>query len=313
MVAGLAGDRGAARAGARRPAAGLDDGLATALRSSPRAHQIEVEATEERFNQSRGRRLLRRQRGLANAVKHARARRSSSARAAATATWSCRFRRRPRRRGARDRLGPDRPRRPRRGARWAPRPGQRRALERRSWRSFRAGRNRRGPSAPPEGLARLFADAGHEVVAAVGDADKLRAAVCEHGPTSPSSTCACRRVHRRGHPRRALDPRRSPDVGVLVLSQHVESAGAVELVSQSGFGYLLKDRVLEVSEFMDAAERVERGGSALDPQVVASSSASEPGRTGDLTSREAEVLSLMAEGLTNSGHRHPPRAHRANG
>ena len=61
-----------------------------------------------------------------------------------------------------------------------------------------------------------------------------------------------------------------PDVGVLVLSQHVESTGAVGLVSQGGFGYLLKDRVLDVEEFLEAAERVARGGSALDPQVVAS-------------------------------------------
>ena len=154
-----------------------------------------------------------------------------------------------------------------------------------------------------EGLARLFADANHEVVATVGDADRLRAAVSEHNPDlavvdvrmPPSFTDeGVRAAHwiRDTH----------PDVGVLVLSQHVESAGAVDLVSESGFGYLLKDRVLEVSEFMDAAERVGRGGSALDPQVVATliSSGSEGG-TDDLTSREAEVLSLMAEGLTNAG------------
>ena len=61
-----------------------------------------------------------------------------------------------------------------------------------------------------------------------------------------------------------------PDVGVLVLSQHVEAAGAVGLVSQGGFGYLLKDRVLDVADFVEAAERVARGGSALDPQVVSS-------------------------------------------
>jgi DNA-binding NarL/FixJ family response regulator len=93
-----------------------------------------------------------------------------------------------------------------------------------------------------------------------------------------------------------------PDVGVLVLSQHVEAAGAVDLVAQSGFGYLLKDRVLDVGEFLEAAERVQRGGSALDPQVVARliSPDSREG-TADLTSREQEVLALMAEGLTNAG------------
>lgn len=154
-----------------------------------------------------------------------------------------------------------------------------------------------------EGLARLFADANHEVVAAVGDADRLRAAVSEHGPDlavvdvrmPPSFTDEGIRAAqwiRDAH----------PDVGVLLLSQHVESAGAVDLVSQSGFGYLLKDRVLEVTEFMDAAERVGRGGSALDPKVVATLISSESeGGTDDLTSREAEVLSLMAEGLTNAG------------
>lgn len=154
-----------------------------------------------------------------------------------------------------------------------------------------------------EGLARLFADARHEVVAAVGDADRLRAAVSEHRPDlavvdvrmPPSFTDeGIRAAHwiRDAH----------PEVGVLVLSQHIEAAGAVDLVSQSGFGYLLKDRVLDVGEFMEAAERVQRGGSALDPQVVSTllSSDSEPG-IGDLTPREREVLSLMAEGLTNAG------------
>jgi DNA-binding NarL/FixJ family response regulator len=154
-----------------------------------------------------------------------------------------------------------------------------------------------------EGLARLFADADHEVVAAVGDGDKLRAAVSEYEPDlavvdvrmPPSFTDEGIRAAqwiRGAH----------PAVGVLVLSQHVESAGAVDLVSQSGFGYLLKDRVLEVSEFLEAAERVERGGSALDPKVVATLiSSHSDGGSGDLTPREAEVLSLMAEGLTNAG------------
>lgn len=91
-----------------------------------------------------------------------------------------------------------------------------------------------------------------------------------------------------------------PDVGVLVLSQHVESAGAVGLVSQGGFGYLLKDRVLDVAEFLEAAARVARGGSALDPHVVASLVGGERDALGALTDREREVLSLMAEGLTNN-------------
>jgi DNA-binding NarL/FixJ family response regulator len=153
------------------------------------------------------------------------------------------------------------------------------------------------------GLAEILADRGHQVVAAVGDADKLRAAVSEHEPDlavvdvrmPPSFTDeGIQAAHwiRGAH----------PDVGVLVLSQHVEAAGAVDLVAQSGFGYLLKDRVLDVGEFLEAAERVQRGGSALDPQVVARliSPDSREG-TADLTSREQEVLALMAEGLTNAG------------
>jgi DNA-binding NarL/FixJ family response regulator len=154
-----------------------------------------------------------------------------------------------------------------------------------------------------EGLARLFADAGHEVVAAVDDADRLRGAVSEHAPDlavvdvrmPPGfSDEGIRAAHwiRDAH----------PEAGVLVLSQHVETSGAVELVSQAGFGYLLKDRVLDVAEFMEAAERVQRGGSALDPQVVATLvGADSHGELAELTDREREVLALMAEGLTNAG------------
>jgi len=152
-----------------------------------------------------------------------------------------------------------------------------------------------------EGLRRLFEDAGHDVVGAVEDADRLRAAVSEHEPElavvdvrmPPSFTDEGIRAAqwiREAH----------PAIGVLVLSQHVESAGAVGLVSQGGFGYLLKDRVLHVSEFLEAAERVALGGSALDPEVVASLVGGERDALGALTDREREVLSLMAEGLTNN-------------
>ena len=153
-----------------------------------------------------------------------------------------------------------------------------------------------------EGLGRLFLDAGHEVTDTVADADRLRAAVSAQEPDlavvdvrmPPSFTdegIRAARWIRDAH----------PNVGVLVLSQHVEAAGAIGLVSQGGFGYLLKDRVLDVAEFLEAAERVANGGSALDPQVVATLL----GRDSDhalaaLSPREKEVLSLMAEGLTNS-------------
>jgi DNA-binding NarL/FixJ family response regulator len=152
-----------------------------------------------------------------------------------------------------------------------------------------------------EGLRRLFEDAGHDVVGTVDDADRLRAAVSEQKPDlaivdvrmPPSFTDEGIRAAqwiRDAH----------PDIGVLVLSQHVESTGAVGLVSQGGFGYLLKDRVLHVSEFLEAAERVARGGSALDPEVVASLVGGERDALAALTDREREVLSLMAEGLTNN-------------
>jgi DNA-binding NarL/FixJ family response regulator len=96
--------------------------------------------------------------------------------------------------------------------------------------------------------------------------------------------------------------RAHPELGVLVLSQHVETRHAVELVSLGGFGYLLKDRVLQVAEFLSAAERVAAGGSALDPKVVASLIARDnDDPLEELTMREREVLELMAEGLTNAG------------
>jgi DNA-binding NarL/FixJ family response regulator len=152
-----------------------------------------------------------------------------------------------------------------------------------------------------EGLGRLFLDAGHEVTDTVGDADRLRAAVSAQEPDlavvdvrmppsfSDEGIRAAQWI-RDAH----------PSVGVLVLSQHVEAAGAIGLVSQGGFGYLLKDRVLNVADFLEAAERVANGGSALDPQVVASLVGGDSDHAlAVLTPREKEVLSLMAEGLTN--------------
>ncbi len=155
-----------------------------------------------------------------------------------------------------------------------------------------------------EGLGRLFADGGHEVVASMGDAEHLLPAVAGHRPDlvvvdirmPPSFTDEGARAARE-------IKQAYPEVGVLVLSQHIETTHAVELVSLGGFGYLLKDRVLDVSEFLDAAHRVAAGGSALDPQVVARllSPSDRGGQLTELSEREREVLELMAEGLTNSG------------
>jgi DNA-binding NarL/FixJ family response regulator len=154
-----------------------------------------------------------------------------------------------------------------------------------------------------DGLERLFEDSGHTVVGAVGDADRLRGAVSEHEPDLAVVDVRMPPTHTDEGIRAARWIRDAhPAVGVLVLSQHVESAGVVELVSQGGFGYLLKDRVLDVADFVEAAVRVARGGSALDPKVVSSLVGGEGGSDGlaVLSAREREVLALVAEGLTNS-------------
>ena len=155
-----------------------------------------------------------------------------------------------------------------------------------------------------EGLTRLLAEAGHEVVAAQGDARGVPAR--GRGRRQPD-VCV---VDVRMPPtftdeglRAALVVRDQwPDVGVLVLSQWVEERYATELIAgrSHGVGYLLKDRVADVTEFLDALRRVAEGGSALDPEVVAQLLARSRHPLGDLTPREREVLALMAEGRSNS-------------
>jgi DNA-binding NarL/FixJ family response regulator len=154
-----------------------------------------------------------------------------------------------------------------------------------------------------EGLGRLFEDAGHEIAASVGDAQSLVAKVIGHRPDLLVVDVRMPPTFTDEGARAAAQLKRErPDIGVLVLSQHVETQHAVELVRLGGFGYLLKDRVLDVAEFLDAAERVAAGGSALDPKVVASlvAPAAGEGRLAELTERERDVLELMAEGLTNA-------------
>ena len=155
-----------------------------------------------------------------------------------------------------------------------------------------------------EGLARLFADGGPEVVATYGDARELLARAAAGGTDLMVVDVRMPPTFTDEGARAALELKEQhPDLGVLVLSQHVETNHVVELVRLGGFGYLLKDRVLDVAEFLAAAERVSRGGSALDPHVVAQLVA---GRDADdplaaLSERESTVLALMAEGLTNVG------------
>ena len=156
-----------------------------------------------------------------------------------------------------------------------------------------------------ERLAGLLEDAGHEVLARVGDAESLLAVVAEHEPELAIVDVRMPPTYDDEGMRAAAEIRREhPRTAVLVLSQHVESRHALDLVgSGEGFGYLLKDRVLDVDEFLEAAERVSRGGSALDPEVV--KHLLTPARGDEtlaaLTPRELEVLGLMAEGRTNAG------------
>ena len=154
-----------------------------------------------------------------------------------------------------------------------------------------------------EGLARLFVDGGHEVVATVGDGDAVVEVVEREVPDLVVVDIRMPPTYTDEGARAARTIKdRHPGVGVLVLSQHIETTHAVDLVDRPGFGYLLKDRVLEVDEFLASAGRVAAGGSALDPAVVGTLVRATTGGPLDrLSERERRVLELMAEGLTNTG------------
>lgn len=154
-----------------------------------------------------------------------------------------------------------------------------------------------------EGMAKLLVDAGHDIVAKAGDAEAVVAAVERWDPDllitdirmPPTMTDDGARAARTLRAQR-------PTLPIVLLSQHVETTHSLELVTTGSFGYLLKDRVLDVEDFLDALTRVAAGGSALDPEVVASLVA--PTRATDplasLTERELEVLSLLAQGRSNA-------------
>jgi DNA-binding NarL/FixJ family response regulator len=159
------------------------------------------------------------------------------------------------------------------------------------------------------GLAEILADRGHEVAAAVGDPDALRAAVAEHHPDVAVVDVRMPPGFTDEGLRAAIAIRRDhPGIGILVFSQYVETRYAAELLGMrpgggaAGVGYLLKDRVANVGEFIDAVARVAAGGTALDPEVVSqlmrASAQARPLAT--LTSRERDVLALMAEGRSNA-------------
>ena len=153
-------------------------------------------------------------------------------------------------------------------------------------------------------MARLLEDAGHQIVAKASDAPSLVAAVDAASPDlaiidvrmPPDLTDDGARAARAVREAR-------PALGIVLLSQHVETRHSVELVASGRFGYLLKDRVFDVDDFLDALRRVAAGGSALDPEVVSRligvHRADDP--LASLTAREREVLELMAEGRTNMG------------
>ena len=157
-----------------------------------------------------------------------------------------------------------------------------------------------------DGLAQLLAIYGHEVVAVVGDGDALRSAVAEHHPDIVVADIRMPPTFTDEGLRAAIALRRDhPGLGVLVFSQYIETQYASQLLAAGagGVGYLLKDRVADFSDFIDALTRIAAGETVLDPEVVTQLLAAgrqQPDSLQTLTAREREVLALMAEGRSNS-------------
>ena len=154
-----------------------------------------------------------------------------------------------------------------------------------------------------EGIVRLVTEAGHEVVAAVGDGPSLVTAITEHRPDVSIVDVRMPPSHTDEGLRAAIEARRNvPGTPILVLSQYVELSYADDLLADrvGAVGYLLKDRVADVDEFLDGLVRVAGGGTVLDPEVVSQLFVSRKDPIRTLTPRERDVLRLMAEGRTNT-------------
>jgi DNA-binding NarL/FixJ family response regulator len=156
-----------------------------------------------------------------------------------------------------------------------------------------------------DGLTQTLTRRGHEVVAAVGDATALLEAVREHEPDVAIIDVRMPPTHTDEGLRAARSIRAEfPGVGVLVFSQYIEARSAAELLagSPAGVGYLLKDRVADVSEFVEAISRVAHGGTVLDPEVVRQllGTSRRSDSLAALTARERQVLALIAEGRSNT-------------
>jgi DNA-binding NarL/FixJ family response regulator len=156
-----------------------------------------------------------------------------------------------------------------------------------------------------EGIARLLAEADFDVVAQAGDAGQLLAAVREHRPDVAIIDIRMPPTHTDEGLRaaEAIRAEHGTAIGILVLSQYVETSFALRLVADGagGVGYLLKDRVEDLEDFAEAVRRIARGGSVIDPEVVAQLVGRRRAKVplDDLTEREREVLALMAEGRSN--------------
>jgi DNA-binding NarL/FixJ family response regulator len=153
------------------------------------------------------------------------------------------------------------------------------------------------------GVQSLLADVGIETAAAVDNGDDLLVAVREHRPDLVITDVRMPPTFTDEGLRAALAARKEvPGLPVLVVSQYVEGSYAIDLIAEgtSGVGYLLKERVADVADFLEAVRRVAGGGSAIDPDVVAQMLSRNRDPLGGLTARETEVLGLMAQGLSNA-------------